>query len=100
MSSFSALTRIVFQKRSIARSVCAWRFSQARKGSEDSFGIMGAKAAMAPPIASLSCRFRQGAFRNEVAVCKGAGSDDEEITDARPPGSRKVSASYQRILSC
>ena len=53
---------------------------------------------MARLIASLSRRFKQSARRKAGAVCNGAGRPDGAITDARPPGSRNVSLSYQRIL--
>ena len=59
----------------------------------------GIRASMARAIASLSRRPKQSAAKNDGAVWNGAGKNEAPITEALPPGSRKVSRSYQRILS-
>src|SRR5437763_375939 len=98
-SSLSALTRTVFQKRSIAAFVWPCRRSQSKNDSPVSFGADGIIAAIARAIDSLSTSERQLARKKDGAVCIGAGSAEEPITEVLPPGSRKLRRSHQRILS-
>src|ERR1700730_17664040 len=99
-SSLSALTKIGFQKRSIARGVCPYRSSQCAKDCPVSRCVVSVSGSSARAIASLSAAFKNGKRRNEGTVCNGAGNGDVCITDARPPGSTNVIWWYQRIRSC
>src|ERR1700723_3265848 len=85
-SSLRALTRIGFQKRSIALLVwLCWRH-HSRKDWPVSGCFARASAAMAREITSLSLAERNGNPRNEGVVCSGAGSGEALITLVRPPG--------------
>jgi hypothetical protein len=50
-------------------------------------------------MANLSAALKNEKRRNDGAVCSGAGSGEDFITEVRPPGSMKVIWSYQRIWS-
>src|ERR1700733_15592558 len=97
-SSLRALTRIGFQKRSIAFGVWPCWLHQSRNERPVVGCDVRVSAARAREITSLSFTERNGKRKNDGAVCRGAGSGEACITLVRPPGSMKVISSNQRIL--
>ena len=47
------------------------------------------RGARAREMQSLSAAPRKGKVKNDGAVCSGAGSKEDFITEMRPPGSMK-----------
>ena len=59
----------------------------------------GSKGGQTGCNRKLVGKIQAEARRKDGAVCSGAGRDEGSMTEARPPGSRNVIRSYQRILS-
>src|SRR5580693_8995450 len=86
-SSLRALTRIGFQRRSIALLVWPCWLHQSRNERPVSGCEVNVSAGRGRESTSLSLAERKGKPNKEGAVCGGAGSGAARITLVRPPGS-------------